>query len=174
MEGAASQEWLWPGRIFFDGLQHRWSKWVLDFSATDQVDLMDRVGRWFEDRSEAADTPDDGGGVPGWTWLALLGAAVVGVWGLGFRRGGLRGATPESAAYLALLRSARRAGVVGRRPVTPLHLVDRIRDASPPAASASGRLVELYLRARFAGRPLDRSEARELRDALAVARRALG
>ncbi len=172
-EGSASGEWMWPGRVFLDGLQHRWSKWVLDYSADDQVNLLDRFGQWMDERSAA---PDDGGsrGLPNWGWALLLLAVVGGAGWFTLRPGGVRGTTPESAAYLALLRSARRAGVVDAHAVTPLRLVDRIRDAAPPAAPAAGRLVELYVRTRFGGRPLDRSESRELRDALATARRALG
>ena len=29
---AAVTSWLWPGRFLFDGLQHRWNKWVLDYN----------------------------------------------------------------------------------------------------------------------------------------------
>lgn len=175
IDGTADGEWLWPGRILFDGLQHRWSKWVLDFSATDQIDLMDRFGRWLDARGADDGTgPEAPGGLPGWLWAALLlgtGVAAAHLW---LRPGRPRGASAESAAYLALLRSARRAGAVGPGAVTPLHLVDRIRAAAPSAADPAARLVALYLRARFAGRPLDRDEARQLREALAGARRALG
>ncbi|HET9949066.1 MAG TPA: transglutaminaseTgpA domain-containing protein, partial [Longimicrobiales bacterium] len=37
--GAGSRAWFWPGRIFFDGLQHRWSKWVLDYGADEQAGI---------------------------------------------------------------------------------------------------------------------------------------
>jgi transglutaminase-like putative cysteine protease len=30
---AAATSWLWPGRFLFDGLQHRWNKWVLDYNS---------------------------------------------------------------------------------------------------------------------------------------------
>ena len=40
-------------------------------------------------------------------------------------------------------------------------------------ARAVERVVDLYLRARYGGQPLGKSERRELREALAVARRTL-
>jgi len=46
--------WFWPGRILFDGIQHRWNKWVLDYSVDDADggaggrERDDRRGRWPE------------------------------------------------------------------------------------------------------------------------------
>jgi hypothetical protein len=64
--------------------------------------------------------------------------------------------------------------VVPTTVVTPLHLVDRIREAVPEASADASRVVDLYLRARFGQQPLDREEARDMKRALAGARRALG
>ncbi|NNK62609.1 MAG: DUF3488 domain-containing protein [Gemmatimonadetes bacterium] len=170
-----AREWLWPGRIFFDGLQHRWSKWVLDYSADDQIGLMDRFGAWLEE-SQASRSEGTRRGPPAWLGaLRVLGAVVAaGTWIGRLRRGGPRPRSPESRAYLGLLRHARRRGVAPGSAVAPLDLVNRIRAAAPDAGAPAARVVELYLRARFGDAPLSPHEARELRRALAGVRRALG
>lgn len=169
----ATAEWSWPGRVFLDGLQHRWSKWVLDYSFDDQVDLVDRFGSLF-DASTGTDPADAETTRPlPWRWALLL-LLPVGAWALLRSRRGLRGRSFESRTYLRLLRRARRAGVVGESVVAPLDLVDRIRLSAPGAAGPAARLVDLYLQARFAGRRLTRDETREMREALAHANRALG
>ena len=35
--------WFWPGRFVLDALQHRWSKWVLDYSIKNQSDVLGRA-----------------------------------------------------------------------------------------------------------------------------------
>ena len=39
-DGTALTSWFWPGRFLFDGIQHRWNKWVLDYSVQTQFDLL--------------------------------------------------------------------------------------------------------------------------------------
>lgn len=171
--GEAAAEWSWPGRIFLDGLQHRWSKWVLDYSLNDQVDLVDRLGSWFDGSTEAQPEDSSGPRPARWPWLFML-LVPLALWRM-VRSLRWRGRhSPESRAYLRLLRQARRTGVVGETVVAPLDLVERIRSAVPQAAGPAARLVNLYLQARFAGRPLTRIEAREMREALTGANRALG
>ena len=171
--GGAAAEWSWPGRILLDGLQHRWSKWVLDYSLNDQVDLVDRVGAWFDGSAEVTSTESEGTAPVRWPWLLLL-LVPLGLGRMLRSRRWPRGASPESRTYLRLLRRARKAGVVGETVVAPLDLVERIRQTAPQAADPAARLVSLYLQARFAGRPLTRIEAREMREALTGANRALG
>lgn len=169
-------EWLWPGRSLVDGLQHRWSKWVLDYSAADQAGILDHVATWFDDEEGAGVPPGESGG-RGFPRALLALLVVGGALALLLRMRGRRGPrganTREGAAYLKLLRAAQRAGVVDRSAVTPLHLAERIANERPPAGPPAARLVELYLRARFSPHPLDRAEERELHVALARARRAL-
>jgi transglutaminase-like putative cysteine protease len=169
-----AREWLWPGRIFFDGLQHRWSKWVLDYSADDQIGLMDRFGAWLEE-SRASRGEGTRRGPPSWLSGLLVAGAVIaaGSWILRLGGRGPRPTSPESRAYVALLRRARRRGLAPGSAVTPLDLVDRLRAVAPAAAPEAVRVVELYLRARFGARPLSRQEMRELRAALSAARRAM-
>ncbi len=168
--GEARAEWLWPGRILLDGLQHRWSKWVLDYSFNDQADLVDRLGGLLDGSRQDR----DGDPEPGvwWPW-ALAGISVLGVFSALHLRSTTPSRSPASRAYLRLLTRARKAGIVGDGSIGPLALIDRIRRSAPDAALPATRLVDLYLQARFAGRVLSRDELRELDSALAGARRAM-
>jgi hypothetical protein len=52
-------------------------------------------------------------------------------------------------------------------------LVERLRLVRAGAARPAERVVDLYLRSRYGGRPLRESELREMRDALGAARKLL-
>jgi transglutaminase-like putative cysteine protease len=163
--------WFWPGRIFFDGLQHRWNKWVLDYSLDDQVGIFARL---FEERSPVVGgSGTAGGGEEGrnlWGLTILVLILVAGFrWA---RRMGPR-RTPSTAMYLQLRAACARAGLGVAPGLTPLALVDRVRGESRSAARAAERVVDLYLRARYGREQLGESELREMRQALGVARRML-
>ena len=176
--GAAevASSWLWPGRILFDGIQHRWNKWVLDYSAQSQTGLLAEWSGLFTDdaTSAQADGPADRADRVAETGL-LGGLLLVVLLVAGFawaRRGG-RTFTPPTRMYLQLRAACARAGLGVAPGLTPLALVDRVRAARAPAARASERVVDLYLRARYGGEPLGDSDLREMRQALAAARRML-
>jgi hypothetical protein len=164
---AAATAWFWPGRFLFDGLQHRWNKWVLDFSQDDQFSMLDRMQGYTNPETVTAQD----GGLPGtgfpWTAAAVVLAVLGALWG--FLRGG-RAQPAETRAYLRLLDACRRAGLVGQSPVGPLELVEALEARAHPAAGAARTLVELYLRARFGGFALDARERRALEEALGRAR----
>jgi len=48
---AAVTSWLWPGRFLFDGLQHRWNKWVLDYNLEAQSGLYRRISELLGGRT---------------------------------------------------------------------------------------------------------------------------
>jgi len=163
---------FWPGRIFFDGLQHRWNKWVLDYSVDDQSGLLARwaglLGRQ-DQGAESADTSAPGGPNP------LGGAIFVLVMVAGYfwaRRAGTD-VTPPTRAYLQLRESALRAGLGVSPGMTPLALVERVRDRKAIAGRAAERVVDLYLRARYGNETLGESDLREMSEALGVARKTL-
>ena len=167
--------WFWPGRIFFDGIQHRWSKWVLDYSMDDQVGIFAQLLD-LEVTSETVDAQaEDQGGRPGplstavTIAMVLLGIAVLA------RLIRLRGSALPShtRAYRALRNAADRFGVPVRPGTTPQALVTRIRAANPAAGAAASTVVDFYLRARFGGESLDEGALREMRSALGAARRGL-
>lgn len=171
-EGVASTGWDWPGRYWFDGLQHRWNKWILDYSVDAQINLFDGIRDWLG--GGVSDEPSPGSGtrnVPLLLWL-LLALPMILLAFVRLRRlsGGARGTA--SRRYLALVRAARRAGVVAGQ-VTPMGLVRALREQAPGAAPAASRAVTLYARSRFGGRDLDPGEARDLKEAVRQARRAL-
>ncbi|HSG50459.1 MAG TPA: transglutaminaseTgpA domain-containing protein, partial [Longimicrobiales bacterium] len=150
--GEAQAGWIWPGRFWFDGLQHRWNKWILDYSLDSQIDILERFNRWM-DRASGAGSADGRPGVPPWIWamvgLPLLLAALL-------RRGPLASPSPGGVArgYLSLVRTARRAGILEPGPVTPLRFVRDLRERRPDAGEAASRAVDLYTRARFGDHPL--------------------
>jgi hypothetical protein len=164
----AGSSWLWPGRFLLDALQHRWGKWVLDYSLQDQVEVLGRAAAALR-REDAGESPD-GSGRTG--LLFAVGALMVA--GAVLLAAGRRApaGTPETRLYLGLVASARRAGLV-RGAVAPLELVERIRSFGGGAEAPASRLVGLYLRARFAAEELREGERAEMSRALRDARRAL-
>jgi protein-glutamine gamma-glutamyltransferase len=163
----AATAWFWPGRFLFDALQHRWNKWVLDYNVETQGSLFDRLRRWSEDGLTRPTTPGRDSGRIWWAVGALVLALAGAAWGL-VRRGT---AHPyETRAYLRLVETCRRAGVVGAEPVGPLELVETLERRGHAAAGPARRVVELYLRARFGAQPLDDRERRAVSEALGVVR----
>ena len=165
--------WFWPGRFLLDAVQHRWSKWVLDYDMETQWNLLDRASSVFSEdgRGEESDPgfADDDTRRLLWMGLAillLLGTAVV----LLQRR--RRYAYP-SRQFLRLRRHARKAGFPGAEGLPPLALLDRLHAASHPAAGPATEFVDLYLRIRFAEQPLTDSARSRLADARRRARNAL-
>lgn len=169
--GTTEQAWFWPGRILFDGLQHRWSKWVLDYSLDSQAGLFSQWAGLFQDDPAAAsdDRPADGSTA---RWGALVVLLLVGG-GLWWARRGLGGLPPASRMYVQLRDACQRSGVAVAPGLTPRALVRRVEATHGGAAAPSARLVDLYLRARFGGEHLGEPELREMREALGAARRAL-
>jgi transglutaminase-like putative cysteine protease len=170
--GERATSWYWPGRVLLDGIQHRWSKWVLDYDVEMQSGLM---GRWahvlrptrpadltsgVEDRGQRR--------IRGAMILAL--ALSIGFW---WSRRGTTALSPEVRMYLGLRTACGRAGLPLTPGVTPLALLERLRLAHAGAAGPASRVVDLYLRARYGGEALGRSELHEMSQALATTRRLL-
>jgi len=172
--GSVVSSWFWPGRIFFDGLQHRWSKWVLDYGTDEQAGVF--AGLFSRDPEAAA----SGGMSTASRMVRLLGGLLLVMTLLGgvawaHRDTKRRTVRPTAAAriYLQLRSSCQRAGVRVLRGTTPLALIQRIREERATAARPAERVVDLYLRARYGHEPLGESELREMREALGAARRVL-
>ncbi|GMV06246.1 MAG: hypothetical protein AMXMBFR53_25220 [Gemmatimonadota bacterium] len=170
--GERVEAWFWPGRIFFDGLQHRWNKWVLDYTIESQAGIFQR---WFDlmnsqpvEEVVSRTTGEAARTLWGPALLVLL--AVGGFW---WARRGRRRLPVETRMYLVLRESCERAGLPVSPGLTPLALVDRVREARREAAGAAERVVDLYLRARYGRRTLGESELREMSQALGAARKSL-
>ncbi len=170
--GEHLESWFWPGRILFDAIQHRWNKWVLDYSAQSQVGILERWTTLFA--AEPGDTGErsDPSG-PDFTFWGAGGFALLLLAGFWWARSS-RGSLPrETRMYLGLREACERAGILVTPGLTPLVLVERLRRSRPGAARPAERVVELYLRARYGGRELGESELREMSAALGAARRTL-
>jgi len=164
--------WFWPGRIFFDGLQHRWSKWVLDYGADEQAGIF--AGLFSQDAEAGLSGPAATvRGVARWLGTALIVVMLLG--GFAWARRGARTTRrgPATRMYLELRASCAGAGLGVLRGTTPLGLLQRIGAARAGAARPAERVVDLYLRARYGGESLGDSELREMREALGAARRVL-
>jgi len=170
---AGVTSWLWPGRFLFDGLQHRWNKWVLDYNLESQSGLYQRLSQLLRGQtSEAQISP---GRVParridtGWIILVLMVMALSGSALL--RRS--RRYSPEVGLYLQFRESCRRAGFRADQSVAPLSLLDELAKARHPAHWPARSVVDHYLRSRFGGQNLDVLERQEMKSDLADVRRAL-
>lgn len=173
--GVRQASWIWPGRFLFDAVQHRWNKWVLEYNVEAQSGLLQRWTRMIapEPPPDGVDAGSSDGsrGARFWGVAALL---LVLLAGLGWARRAGTPASPATRIYLKLRHSVARAGFSVSPGLTPLALVERVRAGRHPATHAAERVVDLYLRARYGGEALGESEMREMREALAAARRTLG
>ncbi len=171
-DGSVTSAWFWPGRIFFDGLQHRWSKWVLDYGTDEQAGIF--AGLFSRDPAAAL----NGGAAAAGRLVRLLGGALLVLMLLGGFMWAQRGGpairlTAPTRMYLQLRNACARAGVGVLSGTTPLALLERVREDRLTAARPAERVVDLYLRARYGGEELGESELREMRVALRAARRVL-
>ncbi len=173
--GERAQAWFWPGRFLFDAIQHRWSKWVLDYNMQSQAGILQHWsealggGERATERGRAA--PSDSGGRAS-QWLAILALLLVVVGILRMRRGHRR-LPPATRMYMMLRRHCARAGLGVSPGLTPLALVDRVHEWRASAGRPAERVVDLYLRARYGHEQLGESELKEMHQALGAARRTL-
>lgn len=170
--GTVEAAWFWPGKIFFDGLQHRWNKWVLDYSVDDQATLFQRWSnalRGDEAQSAERETPGPMESVP---WVPLLVVAALAAGALGLRSGS-RALPPGTRAYVRLRDLCTGAGLPVTPGLTPLALTRTVAADLPEAAHPVERVIALYLRERYEGAALGPSELREMNSALGAARRLL-
>ncbi len=169
-EGA--QVSFWPGRFVLDALQHRWSKWVLDYDVDTQFNILENAAGIFSGPDGRGDDGADGGGgsLP-WTLAGLLAASAAGAV-LFFLRMKDR-PPPATRLYLRLRERASRAGLRDADDLPPLALARRLGERWPGAAAPVGELVDLYLRTRFAGEELSDARKRRMEESLGRARSAL-
>ncbi|MEQ1855753.1 MAG: transglutaminaseTgpA domain-containing protein [Longimicrobiales bacterium] len=167
---AVAASWFWPGRIWFDGLQHRWNKWVLDYSMESQVGIFANL--FADEPVEAVDgaSPSARVGRNGWAMAALV---LVLLAGYTWARHGPTPRSPTTTMYLQLRSACARSGLVVAPGLTPLALAQHVRRERSLAGPPAERVVDLYLRARYGGESLGESDLREMREALRATRRLL-
>jgi hypothetical protein len=169
--GAIVGSWFWPGRIFFDGLQHRWSKWVLDYGTDEQAGIF--AGLFSADPTAAPSGASAAGRLVRLLGIALMVLVMLGGVAWVHRTGVRLRPTPATRMYLQLRASCERAGLDVLRGTTPLRLLARVREGRAVAARPAERVVDLYLRSRYSGQALRDSELREMREALGATRKLL-
>jgi transglutaminase-like putative cysteine protease len=163
--------WMWPGRIFFDGLQHRWNKWVLDYSVESQLGIFS--GLFAErqiDRVQPSSSSDDSRS--SWPWILLAVLILAGL-ARAWARQARFGVPTTTSIYLQLRAACAKAGLAVAPGLTPLALAERVRSERSAAGGPAERVVDLYLRARYGGEELGEWELRDMREALGATRRLL-
>ncbi len=167
--------WYSPLRTFFDGFEHRWNKWVLEYDLDRQTQLFRRAAEPFI-RSDDADNTHSGTGPPLVRWLkvallfSVLALAVLLVFSAR-RSGGLL--PPETRAYLQLRRAYERAGYRAAAYAGPLNFLAELNKMDAPGLTHAQHVIDLYLRARFSAETLQSGERAVLNAHLGAALAAL-
>jgi transglutaminase-like putative cysteine protease len=162
-----------PLRTFFDGIEHRWNKWILEYNLETQVSLFQRVTAPFT-RNDTMEQPRAPRSWLRWLkpllYLVVIALALRMVW---LARRGIAPVRLEARGYLRLRRAYEKAGFPVRAHDAPLAFLARLQAAHAPGLEPAGRVVDAYLRARFSAGDLTAAEQRELGDNVQAALRAL-
>ena len=170
---AAITSWLWPGRFLFDGLQHRWNKWVLDYNLESQSGLYQRISELLRGQPRGSQSSPDQAPASrvGRDWMTLIVVVMaLSTFVLLIRS---RRHPPEVGLYLQFRESCSRAGFRADAGVAPLSLLDELARVRHPAHTRARRLVDYYLRSRFGGQELDTLQRQEMKNDLSNVRRTL-
>jgi transglutaminase-like putative cysteine protease len=165
--------WLWPARLWMDGMEYRWYKWVIDYNMERQISVFRGIGAMFsrDGRPSTATRPRAPIHIAG-RWLIVIAGAGVLVLLVRARGRRRRRLAPESRAYLALRRAYARAGWAAETGDGPLGFARSLAREEAPGADDAAHAVDLYLRARFSSQPDDTTRA-ELAESAARARSAV-
>ena len=170
---AAVMSWLWPGRFLFDGLQHRWNKWVLDYNLESQSGLYQRISELLRGQPRGSQISPDQAPASRVSrdWMTLIVVVMaLSTFVLLIRS---RRHPPEVGLYLQFRESCSRAGFRADPGVAPLLLLDELARVRHPAHTRARRLVDYYLRSRFGGQELDTLQRQEMKNDLSNVRRTL-
>lgn len=139
--------WWWPAALWFDGLEYRWYKWVVDYNLEKQLGLFSRVGDLFSRDDRRGSEAGRGGAGAGRGVAVVIALGVLGGLLWSARRWRRAPLTEETRTYLALRRLYARANQGGTG--GPLDFAERLVRGRAPGAAPAGELVRLYVRARF-------------------------
>jgi transglutaminase-like putative cysteine protease len=159
----AGRGWAWRTRLWVDGIEYRWYKWVVDYNMERQLSVFRGIGSVFSRGEGAGIGRNDRRPVRvAAPWLlAPLGVALLWLVSTRRRRPGGR-LHRVSRSYLSLRKAYARAGWAPGHAGGPLELARALESERAPGAGDAARAVDLYLRARFSGEPVDPPAAREL------------
>jgi protein-glutamine gamma-glutamyltransferase len=164
---------VWPILFWWDGLQHRWTKWVLFYNLDKQLSIARRLGDVFgPDGVRSAPAVTRVAVIRAAPWLVGFGAAAILLLILLHRRAPRRPLSPESRLYLRLRSAYTRAGY-GSAAVTPLELIEILQRRDAPGRDHAIPAIELYLESRFGPERPGRDSAAVLREGIRRARRQL-
>jgi transglutaminase-like putative cysteine protease len=164
-------------RQVFDSVELFWSRWVIQYDASRQLDLAKRLGRQLGmDRGRARQSAPFR---PNWRLLMTVGAVGVLV-ALGWRlrrrwrrRGGpmaqrrpARGGPPIFRVYHKVLDRLSARGWPRRPAETPDEFADRLIEAKVQGADAFLELTRLYTAARYGDRQVPEGALAQLSPAL--------
>lgn len=170
------ESWFSPLRTFFDGFEHRWNKWVLEYNLETQTQLFRRAAQPFiRNQPAASPVPDARPVVMRWLknvlLLSVFALALILI--LGARRSEQK-LSSETRAYLQLRRAYEKAGFAVPEYQGPLALLALLRRSRAPGLAHAEQVIDLYLRARFSAEVIDQSDRAvlqaHLRGALAALR----
>ncbi|HSU17810.1 DUF3488 and transglutaminase-like domain-containing protein [Longimicrobium sp.] len=165
--------WLWPARLWMDGMEYRWYKWVIDYNMERQISVFRGIGSMFSRDDRPATAPGRRAPIRiSGRWVLVIAGAGVLVLLLRARGRRRRRLAPESRTYLALRRAYARAGWIGETGDGPLAFARTLAREEAPGADDAARAVDLYLRARF-GEQADDTARAELAASAARAKSAV-
>lgn len=160
-------------RAVVDSIELFWSNWVVEYSASQQLQLANRLGRqldWFHPSRRTTTSPQLGR-----KHLAGLGVLVVGLFGLyALRRaphwhhgiGGRPRRRLDAPIFQLYRKTIDRLAAHGwaRRPdETPHEFAARVRRERHPSADFLDRLTEIYAAARYGEAQVENELLAELR-----------
>jgi transglutaminase-like putative cysteine protease len=178
----------WRARLgrMIDTLRFQWSKWVIEYDLSSQLELFKGVGGALETAAgavkDAAVAASDWAAGRWWLGIPLAGGIALLVLRRRRRR---RGGAPVTAPRRARVRSPiaeshdraakalAKAGIPRDPALTPRELAARMQLRGVPGAAAYAELVELYYAAEWGGRydgaPAEKDRAQALAEAVRAA-----
>jgi transglutaminase-like putative cysteine protease len=156
-------------RQAFDSLDFHWSRWVVGYDLSLQLELGRRLARHVG--LHAPEAP--AGHAPSGSWLMVLvavaavAAAASRVWptrapGRSSARAAPVSGAPVQRLYARALARLARLGLPRARVETPREYATRVAGAGLDGTATLAELTELYAAARFGGRPVDRETLKRL------------
>jgi transglutaminase-like putative cysteine protease len=158
-------------RLVFEGVEHRWGKWIQDYDLGRQNSVLQRLQRPFAGAQAGDGSSPDASPSP--IRVALAATVVLAAFLLLRRRLRWRTTTrrpPATRLYLGLRRAYQRAGYAAASQ-PPLAFADAILTA--PGGAEARRAVQLYLESRFGPAGTATRTHDELRRTVTAARSAL-
>lgn len=143
------RNWLGPFKTVFDGLEHRWNKWILEYDLEAQVSLFRRATEQFARRDDTGEWKWNPGAVRLFKW-GIIAATLLVLLVMIFSRGLPTEVSGASRTYLKLRRAYEKYGY-GHSRQPPMQFLDGLEKKSAPGHEAARRAVELYLKSRFSG-----------------------